>query len=172
LKATGFVPPITSGARAGNGTGHSFPGGSKAIDFGVAGNNPERIALYLKTMRAALGDSRFKDLWFEDSSDSDLMKAVNREIEKIGPLEGRGKPGTYINGASTGPHIHMAQYKYGGITNDDIRNSIKVDSDQLELDYYDTGYDNQTEEMLGKVVVDTLDQDEVELDKYATEGVI
>ena len=62
--------------------------------------------------------------------------------------------------------------EYGGITNDDIRNSIKVDSDQLELDYYDTGYDNQTEEMLGKVVVDTLDQDEVELDKYATEGVI
>jgi hypothetical protein len=26
--------------------------------------------------------------------------------------------------------------------------------------------------MLGKVVVDTLDQDEVELDKYATEGTI
>ena len=49
---------------------------------------------------------------------------------------------------------------------------IREDSGQLELDYYDTGYDNQTEEMLGKVVVDTLDQDEVELDKYATEGTI
>ena len=54
---------------------------------------------------------------------------------------------------------------------DIIRNSIKEDSDQLELDFYDVGYDNQTEEMLGKVVIDSNDQDEVELDKYATEGV-
>jgi hypothetical protein len=61
--------------------------------------------------------------------------------------------------------------EYGGIKSDDIRNSIKEDSDQLELDFYDVGYDNQTEEMLGKVVVDSNDQDEVELDKYATEGV-
>ena len=62
---------------------------------------------------------------------------------------------------------------FGGINidNDYIRNSIKQDSDQLELDYYDVGYDNQTEEMLGKVVVDNNDQDEVELDKYATESV-
>jgi hypothetical protein len=61
--------------------------------------------------------------------------------------------------------------EYGGINSDYIKDAIKVDSDQLELDYYDTGYDNQTEEMLGKVVVDSNDQDEVELDKYATEGV-
>lgn len=61
--------------------------------------------------------------------------------------------------------------EYGGLNSDVIRNSIKEDSDQLELDFYDVGYDNQTEEMLGKVVVDSNDQDEVELDKYATEGV-
>jgi len=61
--------------------------------------------------------------------------------------------------------------EYGGVNSDIIRNSIKEDSDQLELDFYDVGYDNQTEEMLGKVVVDSNDQDEVELDKYATEGV-
>ena len=61
--------------------------------------------------------------------------------------------------------------EYGGINSDIIRNSIKEDSDQLELDFYDVGYDNQTEEMLGKVVIDSNDQDEVELDKYATEGV-
>lgn len=61
--------------------------------------------------------------------------------------------------------------EYGGVNSDIIRNSIKEDSDQLELDFYDVGYDNQTEEMLGKVVVDSNDQDEVELDKYVTEGV-
>ena len=61
--------------------------------------------------------------------------------------------------------------EYGGLNSDVIRNSIKEDSDQLELDFYDVGYDNQTEEMLGKVVIDSNDQDEVELDKYATEGV-
>jgi hypothetical protein len=61
--------------------------------------------------------------------------------------------------------------EYGGLNSDVIRNSIKEDSDQLELDFYDVGYDNQTEEMLGKVVIDNNDQDEVELDKYATEGV-
>ena len=59
----------------------------------------------------------------------------------------------------------------GGFNTDNFRSLIKEDSDQLELDYYDTGFDDQTEEMLGKVVVDTLDQDEVELDKYATEGI-
>jgi hypothetical protein len=62
--------------------------------------------------------------------------------------------------------------EYGGFNTDSFRDLIREDSGQLELDYYDTGYDNQTEEMLGKVVVDTLDQDEVELDKYATEGTI
>lgn len=60
---------------------------------------------------------------------------------------------------------------YAGLNSDSIKDAIKVDSDQLELDYYDVGYDNQTEEMLGKVVVDNNDQDEVELDKYATEAV-
>jgi len=60
----------------------------------------------------------------------------------------------------------------GGLKDvDDFKNLIKEDSDQLELDFYDVGFDGQTEQMLGKVVVDTLDQDEVELDKYATEGV-
>jgi len=56
----------------------------------------------------------------------------------------------------------------GGLKDvDDFKNLIKEDSDQLELDFYDVGFDGQTEQMLGKVVVDTLDQDEVELDKYA-----
>jgi len=59
----------------------------------------------------------------------------------------------------------------GGFSTDNFRSLIKEDSDQLELDYFDTGFDDQTEELLGKVVVDSLDQDEVELDKYATEGV-
>ena len=59
----------------------------------------------------------------------------------------------------------------GGFNTDNFKSLVKENSDQLELDYYDTGFDDQTEEMLGKVVVDTLDQDEVELDKYATEGV-
>jgi len=58
---------------------------------------------------------------------------------------------------------------FGGINidNDYIRNSIKENSDQLELDYYDVGYDNQTEEHLGIVINDENDQDEVVLDKYA-----
>jgi hypothetical protein len=61
----------------------------------------------------------------------------------------------------------------GGLKDvDDFKNLIKEDSDQLELDFYDVGFDGQTGHMLGKVVVDTLDQDEVELDKYATEGTI
>ena len=115
LKATGFVPPITSGAREGNGQGHSFPGGSKAIDFGVAGNTPERIALYVRTMRAALGTGKFKNLWFEDSSESDLMIAVRKELDKVG-VPSSNLTGTFVNGASTGPHIHMEQFKYGGIT--------------------------------------------------------
>jgi len=56
----------------------------------------------------------------------------------------------------------------GGLKDvDDFRNLIKEDSDQLELDFYDIGFDDQTEEHLGKVIVDTNDQDEVELDKYA-----
>jgi hypothetical protein len=59
----------------------------------------------------------------------------------------------------------------GGFSTDNFRSLIKEDSDQLELDFYDVGFDDQTEELLGKVVVDSLDQDEVELDKYATEGV-
>jgi hypothetical protein len=57
--------------------------------------------------------------------------------------------------------------EYGGITSDNVRNLIKEDSDQLELDYYDTGFDDQTEEHLGIVINDENDQDEVVLDKYA-----
>jgi hypothetical protein len=57
--------------------------------------------------------------------------------------------------------------EYGGITNDYIKDSIKEDSDQLELDYYDTGFDDQTEEHLGIIINDENDQDEVMLDKYA-----
>jgi len=57
--------------------------------------------------------------------------------------------------------------EYGGITSDNVRNLIKEDSDQLELDYYDTGFDDQTEEHLGIVINDENDQDEVMLDKYA-----
>jgi hypothetical protein len=60
----------------------------------------------------------------------------------------------------------------GGFNTDSFRELIREDSDQLELDFYDVGFDGQSQHMLGKVVVDTLDQDEVELDKYATEGVI
>lgn len=59
---------------------------------------------------------------------------------------------------------------YGGFKDDDFRNLVKEDSDQIELDYFNTSYDDQTEEMLGKVIVDENDQDEVELDKYATES--
>jgi hypothetical protein len=115
LKATGFVPPITSGAREGNGQGHSFPGGAKAIDFGVAGNTPERIALYVRTMRAALGTGKFKNLWFEDSEETPLMLAVRKELDKL-KIPSGNKEGTFVNGSSTGPHIHMEQFKYGGIT--------------------------------------------------------
>jgi hypothetical protein len=43
----------------------------------------------------------------------------------------------------------------------------KQDSDQLELDWYDTGFDDQTEEHLGIIINDENDQDEVMLDKYA-----
>jgi hypothetical protein len=57
--------------------------------------------------------------------------------------------------------------EYGGITTDNVREMIKEDSDQLELDYYDTGFDDQTEEHLGIVINDENDQDEVVLDKYA-----
>jgi hypothetical protein len=57
--------------------------------------------------------------------------------------------------------------EYGGITSDNVRSLIKEDSDQLELDWYDTGFDDQTEEHLGIVINDENDQDEVFLDKYA-----
>ncbi len=49
--------------------------------------------------------------------------------------------------------------------------SFYTDSDQLELDFYEDEFGDMTTEHLGKVVFDTNDQDEVELDKYATEGV-
>ena len=58
---------------------------------------------------------------------------------------------------------------YGGLKlNNDTFN---VDSEQLELDFYNDEFGDMTTEHLGKVVIDTNDQDEVELDKYATEGV-
>jgi len=57
--------------------------------------------------------------------------------------------------------------EYGGIKSDNVRDMIKEDSDQLELDYYDTGFDDQTEEHLGIIINDENDQDEVMLDKYA-----
>lgn len=58
---------------------------------------------------------------------------------------------------------------YGGLKlNND---SFIVDSEQLELDFYNDDIGDMTTEHLGKVIVDTNDQDEVELDKYATEGV-
>jgi hypothetical protein len=57
--------------------------------------------------------------------------------------------------------------EYGGITSDNVKNLIKEDSDQLELDYYDSGFDDQTEEHLGVVINDENDQGEVMLDKYA-----
>jgi hypothetical protein len=57
--------------------------------------------------------------------------------------------------------------EYGGITTDNVREMIKEDSDQLELDWYDTGFDDQTEEHLGIIINDENDQDEVMLDKYA-----
>jgi len=59
-------------------------------------------------------------------------------------------------------------FEYGGIKNDNISNSIMADDDQLELDYYNTDFDGQTEEHLGIVINDENDQDEVVLDKYAT----
>jgi len=57
--------------------------------------------------------------------------------------------------------------EYGGITTDNVKDMIKQDSDQLELDWYDTGFDDQTEEHLGTIINDENDQDEVVLDKYA-----
>jgi len=57
--------------------------------------------------------------------------------------------------------------EYGGIISDNVRGLLKEDSDQLELDYYDSGFDDQTEEHLGIVINDENDQDEVVLDKYA-----
>ena len=57
--------------------------------------------------------------------------------------------------------------EYGGITSDNVKDMIKQDSDQLELDWYDTGFDDQTEEHLGIIINDENDQDEVTLDKYA-----
>jgi hypothetical protein len=57
--------------------------------------------------------------------------------------------------------------EYGGITADNVKDMIKQDSDQLELDWYDTGFDDQTEEHLGIIINDENDQDEVMLDKYA-----
>jgi len=58
---------------------------------------------------------------------------------------------------------------YGGLKlNND---SFNVDSEQLELDFYNDEFGDMTTEHLGKVIVDTNDQDEVELDKYATERV-
>jgi hypothetical protein len=57
--------------------------------------------------------------------------------------------------------------EYGGITSDNVKDMIKQDSDQLELDWYDTGFDDQTEEHLGIIINDENDQDEVMLDKYA-----
>ena len=59
--------------------------------------------------------------------------------------------------------------EYGGITSDNVKDMIKQDSDQLELDWYDTGFDDQTEEHLGIIINDENDQDEVVLDKYAEE---
>jgi len=56
---------------------------------------------------------------------------------------------------------------FGGINSDNVRDMIKQDSDQLELDWYDTGFDDQTEEHLGIIINDENDQDEVMLDKYA-----
>jgi len=56
---------------------------------------------------------------------------------------------------------------FGGITSDNVKDMIKQDSDQLELDWYDTGFDDQTEEHLGIIINDENDQDEVMLDKYA-----
>ena len=56
---------------------------------------------------------------------------------------------------------------FGGINSDNVKDMIKQDSDQLELDWYDTGFDDQTEEHLGIIINDENDQDEVMLDKYA-----
>jgi len=58
---------------------------------------------------------------------------------------------------------------YGGLN---LKNdSFNVDSEQLELDFYRDDFGDTITEHLGKVVVDENDQDEVELDKYATESV-
>ena len=58
---------------------------------------------------------------------------------------------------------------YGGLK---LNNeSFNVDSEQLELDFYNDEFGDTTTEHLGKVVVDDNDQDEVELDRYATEVV-
>jgi len=58
---------------------------------------------------------------------------------------------------------------YGGLKlNND---SFNVDSEQLELDFYNDEFGDTTTEHLGKVVVDENDEDLVELDKYVMEAV-
>lgn len=54
---------------------------------------------------------------------------------------------------------------YGGLKlNND---SFNVDSEQLELDFYNDEFGDMTTEHLGIVINDENDQDEVVLDKYA-----
>jgi hypothetical protein len=59
--------------------------------------------------------------------------------------------------------------EYSGLKLD--KDSFYTDSEQLKLDFYDDEFGDMTTEYLGKIVIDENDQDEVELDKYATERV-
>ncbi|NBP54984.1 hypothetical protein EBU71_00300 [bacterium] len=58
---------------------------------------------------------------------------------------------------------------FGGINNDEIRSIVDENSEQLSLDFVNADYDSQSIEFVGKVVSDENDNDEVELDKLATE---
>jgi hypothetical protein len=58
---------------------------------------------------------------------------------------------------------------FGGINHDEIRSIVDENSEQLSLDFVNADYDSQSIEFVGKVISDENDNDEVELDKLATE---
>jgi hypothetical protein len=92
---------------------------------------------------------------------SDLGKSIYRVVQDY-----TVQVAYYVKATDANQARDLA-LEYGGITTDNVKDMIKQDSDQLELDWYDTGFDDQTEEHLGTIINDENDQDEVVLDKYA-----
>ena len=109
LAQLSHIPEVTSLFREGDGA-HGGPNGAQAADFGVGNTSPEMIAKLIHTMKNASGIPK---LQFEDSTPSALLKNVDGLLRSLYGITN----GTHVNEKSTAPHIHMAQYKYGGITN-------------------------------------------------------